>query len=99
MRGIGRKTYIDFFSIHSRKIFCDSIDSKFTGNIENIFRFSETEIKDIMTPRPEIIWVDENTSLNSFLKIYKKNPHTRFPVCKDSLDEVVGIISVKDVMF
>ena len=66
--------------------------------LENIFRFSETEIKDIMTPRPEIIWVEENISLNSFLKIYKKNPHTRFPVCKDSLDEVVGIISVKDVM-
>ena len=66
--------------------------------LENIFRFSETEIKDIMTPRPEIIWIDQNLSLSSFLKIYKKSPHTRFPVCNKSLDEVVGIISVKDVM-
>jgi CBS domain containing-hemolysin-like protein len=66
--------------------------------LENIFRFSETEIKDIMTPRPEIIWIQSETSIKNFLKIYKKNPHTRFPVCDGQLDNVIGIINVKDVM-
>jgi len=75
-----------------------TVESSQGEMLENIFRFSETEIKDIMTPRPEIIWIDQNLSLSSFLKIYKKSPHTRFPVCNKSLDEVVGIISVKDVM-
>ena len=51
-----------------------------------------------MTPRPERIWIDKNISINSFLRIYKKTPHTRFPVCDGSLDEVMGIISVKEVM-
>ena len=66
--------------------------------LENIFRFGEMQIKDIMTPRPEIVWVDKNITINNFLKIYKKTPHTRFPVCDRSLDEVVGIISIKEVM-
>lgn len=75
-----------------------TVESSQGEMLENIFRFSETEIKDIMTPRPEIIWVEENISINNFLKIYKNSPHTRFPVCKGNLDEIVGIISVKDIM-
>ena len=66
--------------------------------LENVFRFGEMQIKDIMTPRPEIIWVDKNISISSFLKIYKKTSHTRFPVCEGSLDDIIGIISIKEVM-
>mgnify|MGYP001296384195 CR=1 FL=1 len=66
--------------------------------LENVFRFGEMQIKDIMTPRPEIVWVDKNISISSFLKIYKKTSHTRFPVCEGSLDEILGIISIKEVM-
>ena len=66
--------------------------------LENVFRFGEMQIKDIMTPRPEIVWVDKNISLSSFLKIYKKTSHTRFPVCEGSLDDILGIISIKEVM-
>ena len=66
--------------------------------LENVFRFGEMQIKDIMTPRPEIVWVDNNISISSFLKIYKKTSHTRFPVCEGSLDDILGIISIKEVM-
>ena len=66
--------------------------------LENVFRFGEMQIKDIMIPRPEIVWVDKNISISSFLKIYKKTSHTRFPVCEGSLDDILGIISIKEVM-
>ncbi|MDG2101483.1 MAG: hemolysin family protein [Dehalococcoidia bacterium] len=75
-----------------------TVESSQGEMLENIFRFSETEIKDIMTPRLEIVWVKENISISKFLKLYKKTPHTRFPVCKETLDDIVGIISVKDIM-
>lgn len=75
-----------------------TVESSQGEMLENVFRFGEMQIKDIMTPRPEIVWVDKNISINAFLKIYKKTPHTRFPVCDGSLDEVIGIISVKEVM-
>ncbi|MED5254812.1 MAG: hemolysin family protein, partial [Chloroflexota bacterium] len=66
--------------------------------LENVFRFGEMQIKDIMTPRPEIVWIDKNISISNFLKIYKKTSHTRFPVCEGSLDDILGIISIKEVM-
>lgn len=66
--------------------------------LENVFRFGEMQIKDIMTPRPEIVWIDKNISISSFLKVYKKTSHTRFPVCEGSLDDILGIISIKEVM-
>lgn len=75
-----------------------TVESSQGEMLENIFRFSETEIKDIMTPRLEIVWVKENISISKFLKLYKKTPHTRFPVCRETLDDIVGIISVKDIM-
>ncbi len=66
--------------------------------LENVFRFAETEAKEIMTPRNNIEWVHFETSFSDFLKIYKNHPHSRFPVFDDNYDDVVGILSTKDVM-
>ena len=66
--------------------------------LENVFRFGETEAKEIMTPRNNIEWVHFETSFSDFLKIYKNHPHSRFPVFDDNYDDVVGILSTKDVM-
>lgn len=66
--------------------------------LENIFRFGESEVRDVMTPRNEIEWVEVGTSVEGFMQIYAKNPHTRFPVFDDDHDDVVGILSVKDVL-
>jgi putative hemolysin len=51
-----------------------------------------------MTPRPEVAWVGEGTKLADFLAIYAESPHTRFPVYRGSIDDVVGILSIKDVL-
>ena len=66
--------------------------------LENIFRFGESEVRDVMTPRNEIEWVEVGTNIQGFMETYAKNPHTRFPVFDDDHDDVVGILSVKDVL-
>ena len=66
--------------------------------LENVFRFAETEAKEIMTPRNKIEWVHCETSFSNFLSVYKNHPHSRFPVYDDDYDDVVGILSTKDVM-
>ena len=66
--------------------------------LENVFRFAETEAKEIMTPRNKIEWVHLETSFSDFLNVYKNHPHSRFPVYDDDYDDVVGILSTKDVM-
>ncbi len=66
--------------------------------LENIFRFGESEVRDVMTPRNEIEWIEVGTSVAGFMETYAKNPHTRFPVFDEDHDDVVGILSVKDVL-
>ena len=66
--------------------------------LENIFRFGEMEVRDVMTPRPEIIWIRADATYRDFMEMYKVSPHTRFPVFDTDHDDVVGIFSVKDVL-
>ena len=66
--------------------------------LENVFRFSELEVREVMTPRNEIVWVAAGMTLREFLDLYREHPHTRFPVYEDDFDDVVGILSIKDVV-
>ena len=66
--------------------------------LEKVFRFGDRQMREIMTPRPEIIWIERGVTLGGFLAIYKDKSHTRFPVYDGSMENVVGILSVKDVL-
>jgi putative hemolysin len=66
--------------------------------LENIFRFGEMEVRDVMTPRTEIIWIQADVTFGAFMDSYRSSPHTRFPVFDTDYDDVVGIFSVKDVL-
>ena len=66
--------------------------------LENIFRFGEMEVRDVMTPRTEIIWIQADATFGNFMDSYRASPHTRFPVFDTDYDDVVGIFSVKDVL-
>ena len=66
--------------------------------LEKVFRFGDRQVRDIMTPRPEIVWVERGTTLEEFLPIYLEHRHTRFPVYEGSLENVVGVLAIKDVL-
>ncbi|MBA7599451.1 hypothetical protein ES703_06484 [subsurface metagenome] len=66
--------------------------------LHNVFDFGDRNVREVMTPRPEVAWVGEGTKLADFLAIYAESPHTRFPVYRGSIDDVVGILSIKDVL-
>ena len=66
--------------------------------LENVFRFGDQQVREVMTPRPEIISIERGITLQEFLQIYAENTHTRFPVHKESRDDIVGIISAKDIL-
>ena len=66
--------------------------------LENIFRFGEMEVRDVMTPRTEIVWIQADATFGDFMNSYRASPHTRFPVFDNDYDAVVGIFSVKDVL-
>ena len=66
--------------------------------LHRVFEFGDDPVRDAMTPRPDIIWVEKGMNLADFLKVYSQSPHSRFPVYEGSLDNVVGILSIKDVL-
>ena len=66
--------------------------------LEGVFRFGDRQVRDIMTPRTEIIFVERGSSLGDLLNIYSNHPRTRFPVFKETTDDIVGILSAKDIL-
>jgi len=66
--------------------------------LENVFRFGETEVREVMTPRNEMQCMNTSTTLRQYLDVYRHHPHSRFPVYVDDFDDVVGVLSTKDVI-
>ncbi len=66
--------------------------------LEKVFRFGDRQMREVTTPRPEIVWLEKGATLTVFLDIYRQYSHTRFPVYESSKENVVGILSVKDVL-
>ena len=66
--------------------------------LEKVFRFGDRQMREIMTPRPEIVMIDRETTLDGFLPLYSEHSHTRFPVYEGSMENVVGILSSKDLL-
>lgn len=66
--------------------------------LENVFQFGDRQVKEVMTPRTEMITIQQGSTLREFLDMYSRTQHTRFPVYRNSPDNVVGIISSKDVL-
>ena len=55
-------------------------------------------VRDIMTPRGEVVSLDIDQSFETNLKKSLESGHTRFPLCKEHLDNTIGLIHVKDLM-
>jgi len=66
--------------------------------LHKVFEFGNNPVKEVMVPRTEVVWVKKGARLADFLKLYTKSPLSRFPVYEDKMDNVVGILSVKDVL-
>lgn len=66
--------------------------------LSKVFQFGDRSVREVTTPRPEVTWIEEGTRLCDFLAIYAEAPHSRFPVYRDNVDNVIGILSIKDVL-
>jgi putative hemolysin len=66
--------------------------------LHKVFEFGNRPVSEVMIPRTEVVWVEKGTKLADFLKLYAQSPLSRFPVYQDNRDNVVGILSIKDVL-
>lgn len=69
------------------------------GNmIERLFSFNDITAEDIMTPRIRMVAMDHDISLKEAVAIVKANPFTRYPVMKDTPDDIVGFVHARNVL-
>jgi CBS domain containing-hemolysin-like protein len=66
--------------------------------IDKVFEFSETTVKEAMIPRTEVIAVHDTCTLDEIAGVFRKYGYSRIPVYRGSLDDIVGIVHVKDVL-
>ena len=66
--------------------------------LHNVFEFGDRPVSEVMIPRTEVIFVEKGSRLSDFLSLYAETPLSRFPVYQGKRDNVVGILSIKDVL-
>jgi len=66
--------------------------------LHKVFDFGNRPVREVMVPRPEVISIEQGSKLADFLALYAQSPLSRFPVYQDNMDNVVGILSIKDVL-
>jgi len=76
----------------------DSLESEEKEMIRGIFDLSETTVDEIMVPRINMIGIEMATPLSTILEIVRDEAHSRLPVYKETIDSIVGILYVKDIL-
>jgi len=66
--------------------------------IEGVFELTRTMTREVMTPRPDIVAVESIATPDRILEIAEESGFSRLPVIEDSLDEIIGIVVVKDLL-
>src|SRR5258706_433954 len=66
--------------------------------VEQIFRLGDRRVNALMTHRPDIVWLEANDTPQEISHKIRKSTYSRFPVCDGSLDNVLGMVHVKDLL-
>ncbi|HEX7640112.1 MAG TPA: hemolysin family protein [Burkholderiaceae bacterium] len=66
--------------------------------VRNVFRLDDRQIGSMMIPRAEIAWLDANDRIEDVLKAVVSESHSRYPVCRGGLDDVIGIITAQRLL-
>ena len=64
-----------------------------------MFEFDDTVCRRVMLPRSEVVWLDSDSTFEQSHEVARHTKHTRYPVCKGSLDSIVGVVHIKDLAY
>jgi putative hemolysin len=66
--------------------------------LRNLADFRETMVREVMTPRPDIIAIEHTATVEQLVTLFREQQYSRLPVFNETLDNVVGIMFIKDVL-
>ena len=65
--------------------------------IHSVFELGDTLVRELMVPRTDMVWVEKDKTLRQGLSLALRSGYSRIPVIGDSVDNIVGIVYVKDL--
>ncbi len=74
------------------------IQQEETSMIHGVFEFTDTVAKDVMVPRPDIVAVSKDISLNELIAVIKNEQFSRLPVYEENIDNILGVVHIKDLI-
>lgn len=74
------------------------IDQAESELIDNVFNFADRLAKEIMVPRQDIVCMYAEKTMQQNLKTIRQLRHTRYPLCEEDKDHVLGLVHIKDLM-
>ncbi len=66
--------------------------------LQSIVDFGDTLVREVMTPRPDVVAIRSDASIEQMLALFRDQEYSRIPVYKDNLDNIIGMIYVKDLL-
>jgi putative hemolysin len=66
--------------------------------IQSVVEFGDKTVREVMTPRPEVVAVPADLTVEQFLEVVKQHPYSRIPVSDGDLDHIVGVMYSKDLL-
>lgn len=66
--------------------------------VRNVFRLDDRQVGSMMIPRGEIVWLEATAPAEEVLKVIAADEHSRYPVCRGGLDDVVGVVSAQSLL-
>jgi putative hemolysin len=66
--------------------------------LHNVFQFADHEARDVMVPAPDVAWLDAGLAPDAALDQVLEDPHERYPVGRGSVDRLIGIVHVRDLI-
>jgi putative hemolysin len=66
--------------------------------LHNVFDFADLEARDVMVPAADVAWIEAGMQVDAAVERALAHPHSRYPVGRESLDHVVGVIHVRELL-
>src|SRR5262249_28888330 len=66
--------------------------------LQSIVDFGDTLVREVMTPRPDIVAIREDATIGELRALFREQEYSRFPVFRESLDNIAGFVFIKDLV-
>ncbi len=94
----GPRTREDLLELLREARAAELMDADALAMFEGILQTAETQVRDVMVPRAQMVVVEQSWALDRIIPVVVESGHSRFPVIGESRDEVIGILLAKDLL-